>query len=114
MATSAVLPKHENSDRDLAFTVMGVNFISTVTMVIYPTLREVLGFSLFETLVLADQVAPRAELLADARILFRRGWHTGNFRAIRNNVHLTHIVPSKTDRLKKYEVQIEQIGRAHV
>ena len=29
MAASAVLPKHENSDRDLAFTVMGVNFIST-------------------------------------------------------------------------------------
>lgn len=48
MAASAVLPKHENSDRDLAFTVMGVNFLSTVVMVIYPTLREVLGFSLFE------------------------------------------------------------------
>ena len=48
MAASAVLPKHENSDRDLAFTVMGVNFISTVVMVIYPTLHPVLGYSLFE------------------------------------------------------------------
>jgi uncharacterized integral membrane protein (TIGR00698 family) len=48
MATSAVLPKHENSDRDLAFTVMGVNFISTVTMVIYPTLHDWLHYSLFE------------------------------------------------------------------
>lgn len=48
MAASAVLPKHENSDRDLAFTVMGVNFISTVVMVIYPTLQPVLGYSLFE------------------------------------------------------------------
>jgi uncharacterized integral membrane protein (TIGR00698 family) len=48
MATSAVLPKHENSDRDLAFTVMGVNFISTVTMVIYPTLQDWLHYSLFE------------------------------------------------------------------
>jgi len=48
MATSAVLPKHENSDRDLAFTVMGVNFISTVTMVIYPTLHDWLGYNLFE------------------------------------------------------------------
>ena len=48
MAASAVLPKHENSDRDLAFTVMGVNFISTVVMVIYPALHDVLGFSLFE------------------------------------------------------------------
>ncbi len=48
MAASAVLPKHENSDRDLAFTVMGVNFLSTVVMVIYPALHEVLGFSLFE------------------------------------------------------------------
>lgn len=48
MAASAVLPKHENSDRDLAFTVMGVNFLSTVVMVLYPPLREMLGYSLFE------------------------------------------------------------------
>jgi uncharacterized integral membrane protein (TIGR00698 family) len=48
MAASAVLPKHENSDRDLAFTVMGVNFLSTVVMVIYPTLHQALGYSLFE------------------------------------------------------------------
>lgn len=48
MAASAVLPKHENSDRDLAFTVMGVNFLSTVVMVIYPALHNVLGYSLFE------------------------------------------------------------------
>ena len=48
MAASAVLPKHEHSDRDLAFTVMGVNFISTVVMVIYPALHDMLGFSLFE------------------------------------------------------------------
>ena len=44
MAASAVLPKHENSDRDLAFTVMGVNFLSTVVMVLYPPLREMLGY----------------------------------------------------------------------
>ena len=48
MATSAVLPKHANSDRDLAFTVMGVNFISTITMVIYPTLHQALGYSALE------------------------------------------------------------------
>jgi len=48
MATSAVLPKHENSDRDLAFTVMGVNFISTITMVVYPTLHQALGYSPLE------------------------------------------------------------------
>ncbi len=48
MATSAVLPRHENSDRDLAFAVMGVNFISTVTMVVYPTLHHWLGYSTFE------------------------------------------------------------------
>lgn len=48
MATSAVLPRHANSDRDLAFAVMGVNFISTVTMVIYPTLHQWLGYSTFE------------------------------------------------------------------
>jgi uncharacterized integral membrane protein (TIGR00698 family) len=48
MATSAVLPRHANSDRDLAFAVMGVNFISTITMVIYPTLHAALGYSNFE------------------------------------------------------------------
>jgi uncharacterized integral membrane protein (TIGR00698 family) len=48
MATSAVLPRHANSDRDLAFAVMGVNFISTITMVIYPTLQAALGYSPFE------------------------------------------------------------------
>jgi uncharacterized integral membrane protein (TIGR00698 family) len=48
MAASAVLPKHENSDRDLAFTVMGVNFLSTVVMVLYPPLQNVLGYSGFE------------------------------------------------------------------
>lgn len=48
MATAAVLPKHEHADRDLAFTVMSVNFISTVVMVIYPTLQQTLGYSLFE------------------------------------------------------------------
>src|SRR5690349_19102250 len=48
MATSAVLPRHEHSDRDLAFAVMGVNFISTITMVIYPTLYAALGYSNFE------------------------------------------------------------------
>src|SRR5476649_32926 len=48
MATSAVLPRHANSDRDLAFAVMGVNFISTVTMVVYPLLHQWLGYSTFE------------------------------------------------------------------
>jgi len=48
MAASAVLPKHANSDRDLAFTVMGVNFLSTVVMVLYPPLQNVLGYSGFE------------------------------------------------------------------
>ena len=48
MAASAVLPKHENSDRDLAFTVMGVNFLSTIVMVLYPPLHSMLGFSQLE------------------------------------------------------------------
>src|SRR4029077_15799304 len=48
MATSAVLPRPEDSHRALAFSVMGVNFISTVTMVVYPTLHLWLGYSTFE------------------------------------------------------------------
>lgn len=34
--------------RDLVFTVMGVNFISTITMVICPALDQLLGFSPLE------------------------------------------------------------------
>jgi uncharacterized integral membrane protein (TIGR00698 family) len=48
MAASAVLPKHEHSDRDLAFSVMGINFLATVVMVIYPTFHAALGYSPFE------------------------------------------------------------------
>lgn len=47
-AASAVLPRHENSARDLAFTVMGVNFLSTVVMLAYPPMQAWLGFSGFE------------------------------------------------------------------
>ena len=38
---------------------------------------------------------------------FMRGWHQGHFRAIRNNIHLTHILDRPDDRLKKFKVIIE-------
>lgn len=43
MAISAVLPKHENSERDLVFTVLGVTVLSTIAMVIYPMLTTLVG-----------------------------------------------------------------------
>ena len=36
MAISAVLPKSENSERNLIFTVLGVTVLSTVAMIAYP------------------------------------------------------------------------------
>jgi len=44
MAIAAVLPRHENSERDLVFTVLSVTVLSTVAMVIYPMLALVFQF----------------------------------------------------------------------
>ena len=43
MAISAVLPRHERSERDLVFTVLAVTVLSTVAMVIYPMLTSFVG-----------------------------------------------------------------------
>lgn len=38
---------------------------------------------------------------------FKRGWHNGNFRAVRGDVHLTKLLNRPDDRLKRWGVQIE-------
>lgn len=45
MAIAAVLPRHERSERDLAFTVLSVTVLSTVAMVLYPMLSDLFGFT---------------------------------------------------------------------
>ncbi|MBJ2153554.1 YeiH family protein [Paracoccus sp. IB05] len=45
MAISAVLPKSESNERDLAFTVLSVTVLSTAAMVFYPMLSEFFGFT---------------------------------------------------------------------
>jgi uncharacterized integral membrane protein (TIGR00698 family) len=44
MAISSVLPRHENSERNLTFTVLSVTVLSTIAMIIYPILSSALGF----------------------------------------------------------------------
>lgn len=44
MAISAVLPKHEQSERNLIFTVLAVTVMSTIAMIAYPILTSVLEF----------------------------------------------------------------------
>ena len=44
MALAAVLPRNENSERNLVFTVISVTLLSTVAMVVYPMLMTLLGF----------------------------------------------------------------------
>ncbi len=46
MAISSVLPKNENSEQDLAFTVVIVTVLSTVAMIFYPILGDALGLDL--------------------------------------------------------------------
>ena len=44
LAIAAILPKDERSDDRLVFTVVGVTILSTVAMILYPVLSQVLGF----------------------------------------------------------------------
>ncbi|TWT10098.1 YeiH family protein [Reyranella sp. CPCC 100927] len=76
MAAGAALPRHPSSDRDIAFTVMGVNAISTLAMVAYPYLQSTLHYSAFEMSVFLGgaihdvaQVAGAGQMMGDAKIL---------------------------------------------
>lgn len=44
LAIAAILPKDEKSDDRLVFTVVGVTILSTIAMIVYPILSDVLGF----------------------------------------------------------------------
>ncbi|OEE62608.1 hypothetical protein A1OK_07330 [Enterovibrio norvegicus FF-454] len=44
LAISAVLPKHQYSERNTLFTVIAVTAFSTIAMVIYPIFVNILGF----------------------------------------------------------------------
>ena len=44
MAISAILPKDEKSEERLVFTVVGVTVLSTVAMIVYPILADLMGF----------------------------------------------------------------------
>ena len=45
MAITAVLPDHENKERDTLLTVIGVTSLSTIAMVLYPILATYLGLN---------------------------------------------------------------------
>ncbi|MNF63795.1 hypothetical protein D3C76_150710 [compost metagenome] len=45
LAISAVLPRHEHSERDTLLTVVGVTGLSTVAMITYPIISKLLGLS---------------------------------------------------------------------
>lgn len=45
MAIAAILPKDDKSEQRLLFTVMGVTVLSTVAMIVYPVIVNLLGLS---------------------------------------------------------------------
>ncbi|MET1414893.1 putative sulfate exporter family transporter [Roseibium sp. HPY-6] len=51
MAIGSILPKRENAERDLAFTVITVTVLSTLAMIFYPILTASLGLSVDATSV---------------------------------------------------------------
>jgi uncharacterized integral membrane protein (TIGR00698 family) len=76
MAAGAALPRHASTDRDVAFTVMGVNALSTVVMVAYPYLQETLRYTAFEMSVFLGgaihdvaQVAGAGQMMNDPKVL---------------------------------------------
>lgn len=44
LAISAVLPRHSESDRNTMQTIVGVTALSTIAMVVYPSIARALGF----------------------------------------------------------------------
>lgn len=48
-AISAVLPKYEHHERDTAFTIIGVTTLSTLAMMLYPSVAHLLGFDDYRT-----------------------------------------------------------------
>ena len=49
MAISSVLPRREQGERDLIFTVVSVTMLSTLAMILYPILAARLGFDMRQT-----------------------------------------------------------------
>jgi uncharacterized integral membrane protein (TIGR00698 family) len=49
LATSTVVPNYANKARDVAFTVVAANLVSTLVMLAYPPLARGLGFDATET-----------------------------------------------------------------
>lgn len=49
MAIAAVLPKGEQSERNLIFTVLGVTILSTIAMIAYPVITQAFGLNTLET-----------------------------------------------------------------
>jgi uncharacterized integral membrane protein (TIGR00698 family) len=43
LAIASILPRHENSERDASFTVIGVTALSTLAMILYPLVVGALG-----------------------------------------------------------------------
>ncbi len=42
MAIASILPRNEHSDRNLSFTIVGVTVLSTIAMIIYPPIMELM------------------------------------------------------------------------
>lgn len=49
MAIAAVLPKNDQSERNLIFTVLGVTILSTIAMIIYPLITKSVGLDTLQT-----------------------------------------------------------------
>lgn len=45
MAISAILPKDERTEERLVFTVVGVTLLSTIAMIVYPILADLMGLN---------------------------------------------------------------------
>jgi hypothetical protein len=54
-----------------------------------------------------DAIKKKEDFIYIDHAYFKRGWHEGNFRAVRGEVHLTEIKPRPADRIKHLGVRID-------
>ena len=49
MAIAAILPRNQQSEHNLTFTVLGVTVLSTLAMIVYPMIAQLLGLDRLQT-----------------------------------------------------------------
>lgn len=91
MAIASVLPLHETTERDLSFTVITVTALSTVAMILYPTLAAGLGLDAHHSgLFLGATIHDVAQVVGAG---YSMSDETGDVAAVVKLIRVTMLAP---------------------